>query len=67
MLRVLGTTITLGGLRSDLDEIADISGDIVGKYGRDAMKPSIETATKLAAALNVSLDHLVGNVELQVF
>lgn len=31
------------------------------------MKPSIETATKLAAALEVSLDYLVGNGDLQVF
>jgi len=31
------------------------------------MKPSIETATKLAAALEVSLDYLVGMGEVQVF
>ena len=31
------------------------------------MKPSIETATKLAAALEVSLDYLVGIGEMQVF
>ncbi len=53
--------------QSDLGKIAGISGDIVGKYERDEMKPSIETATKLAAALNVSLDYLVGNAESKVF
>jgi len=53
--------------QSDLGKIAGISGDIVGKYERDEMKPSIETATKLAAALDVSLDYLVGNGDLQVF
>ena len=53
--------------QSDLGKIAGISGDIVGKYERDEMKPSIETATKLAAALDVSLDYLVGNGTLQVF
>jgi len=31
------------------------------------MKPSIDTATKLASALEVSLDYLVGNAELKVF
>lgn len=53
--------------QSELGKIAGISGDIVGKYERDEMKPSIETATKLAAALDVSLDYLVGNGDLQVF
>ncbi|HEY9047954.1 MAG TPA: helix-turn-helix transcriptional regulator [Ohtaekwangia sp.] len=41
--------------------------NIIGKYGRDEMKPSIETAKKLANALEVSLDYLVGDAELKVF
>jgi len=53
--------------QSELGKLAGISGDIVGKYERDEMKPSIETATKLAAALEVSLDYLVGMGKLQVF
>ncbi len=53
--------------QSELGKRAGISGDIVGKYERDEMKPSIETATKLAAALEVSLDYLVGIGEMQVF
>lgn len=53
--------------QNELGKIAGISGDIVGKYERDEMKPSIETATKLAAALNVSLDYLVGIADMQVF
>ncbi len=53
--------------QSNLGKLAGISGDIVGKYERDEMKPSIETATRLAASLDVSLDYLVGNAELQVF
>jgi transcriptional regulator with XRE-family HTH domain len=40
---------------------------IIGRYKRDEMKPSQETATKLAAALEVSLDYLVGIREMQVF
>ena len=36
-------------------------GDIVGKYERNEMKPSIETARRLANALNVTLDYLVGD------
>lgn len=49
-----------------LGKLADISGDIIGKYERDEMKPSIDTATRLAAALEVSLDYLVGQSETTV-
>jgi transcriptional regulator with XRE-family HTH domain len=47
-------------------ERSGINGDIVGKYERNEMKPSIETAKKLADALEVSLDYLVGEGELRV-
>ena len=53
--------------QSELGKLAGISGDIVGKYERDEMKPSIDTATKLASALEVSLDYLVGNADSEVF
>lgn len=36
------------------------SGAIVGRYGRGDMKPSIEIAARIAEALDVSLDYLVG-------
>ena len=35
------------------------SGDMVSKYERGLMTPSIDVAAKIALALNVSLDHLV--------
>ena len=53
-------TYDIGGKR------AGISGDIVGKYERGEMKPSIETATKLAAVLEVSLDYSVSTSLLQL-
>ena len=43
-----------------------INGDIIGKYERDEMKPSIEAAKKLADALAISLDYLVGDGDLKV-
>ncbi len=46
--------------------LTEISGDIISKYERDEMKPSIDTATRLAAALEVSLDYLVGQSETAV-
>jgi transcriptional regulator with XRE-family HTH domain len=39
---------------------------VIGRYERDEMKPSIETATKLADFLEVSLDYLVGKVDDEI-
>ena len=38
----------------------DISHSIIGKYERGEPVPSIEVAKKIADALGVSLDYLVG-------
>ncbi len=37
---------------------------VIGRYERDEVKPSIEMATDIANALEVSLDYLVGNTDL---
>ncbi len=52
--------------QAQLGKISGISGDIIGKYERDEMKPSINTAKKLANSLEASLDYLVGEGELKV-
>jgi transcriptional regulator with XRE-family HTH domain len=52
--------------QAEIGKRASINGDIVGKYERGEMKPSIDTAKKLADALEVSLDYLVGDAELKV-
>ena len=39
---------------------ADISQVMVGKYEREDAVPSFEVAKKLADALEVSLDYLIG-------
>lgn len=52
--------------QAELGKLSSINGDIIGKYERDEMKPSIETAKKLADALAVSLDYLVGDGDLKV-
>ena len=46
--------------RDELGEKIGTSGAIVGRYERNDMKPSIEIAAKIAEALDVSLDYLVG-------
>ena len=51
--------------QAELGKISGINGDVVGKYERGEMKPSIETAKKLADALEVSLDYLVGDRDLK--
>ena len=66
-----GQKITLvrkqkGISQAELGKLAGINGDIVGKYEREEMKPSIDTAKKLADALEVSLDYLVGDSELML-
>ena len=52
--------------QAEVGKLSGINGDIIGKYERDEMKPSIDTARKLADALSVSLDYLVSDGELKV-
>jgi transcriptional regulator with XRE-family HTH domain len=46
--------------RDELGDMIGTSGAIVGRYERGDMKPSIEIAAKIAEALDVSLDFLMG-------
>lgn len=62
----IGTTITRlrkerGLSREDLGTNAGTSGAVIGRYERDEITPSVEIANKIAKALDVSLDYLVGN------
>ena len=52
--------------QAELGKLAGINGDIIGKYEREEMKPNIETAKKIADALEVSLDYLVSDSELKI-
>lgn len=51
---------------ADVDKIINISGDAYGRYKRDEVKPTIDMANKIANALKVSLDFLVGNTDLEL-
>ena len=49
------------------DELAKkigVHAPVIGRYERNEVKPSIEVATKIADALEVSLDYLVGHSDL---
>ncbi len=38
----------------------------IGRYERDEIKPSIDIATKIADALEVSLDYLTGKTSIEL-
>jgi transcriptional regulator with XRE-family HTH domain len=40
------------------------SGDVIGRYERGDIKPSIEVVQKIADALEVSIDYLVGKTSI---
>lgn len=41
------------------------SGDIIGRYERDEVTPSVEVAAKMVEALGVKLDYLVKDGEYE--
>jgi transcriptional regulator with XRE-family HTH domain len=52
--------------QGDLGKQIGTSGDIIGRYERDEVKPSIEVVIKLADALDVSIDYLVGKTDIEL-
>ena len=42
------------------------SGDIIGRYEREIITPSIEVIMKIADTLEVSIDFLVGKTSLEL-
>lgn len=63
-----GENVALSRKRKKLSqgELAKKVGTIavtIGRYERSEIRPSIDVATKIADALGVSLDYLVGNTD----
>lgn len=52
--------------QAELGRMANTSGDLIGRYERDEVKPSVEVVIKIADALGVSLDFLVGNTSMEL-
>jgi transcriptional regulator with XRE-family HTH domain len=46
--------------QTHLGELVSVSREIIGRYERDDVMPSVENAKKIADAFDVSLDYLVG-------
>ncbi len=52
--------------QSVLGKTVGTSGDIIGRYERGLITPSIEVIMKIADALEVSIDFLVGKTTLEL-
>ena len=50
--------------QDEVGKLVGVHGAVIGRYERDEVKPSIEIATQLAEALEVSLDYLVGSTDI---
>ncbi|WP_445456798.1 helix-turn-helix domain-containing protein [Flavobacterium sp. HNIBRBA15423] len=50
--------------QEDLAKHLGTKSPVIGRDERDEMKPSIDTANKLAEFLEVSLDYLTGNTDV---
>ena len=51
--------------QAELGKRASTSGDLIGRYERDEVKPSVEVVIKIADDLSVSLDFLVGKTSME--
>lgn len=52
--------------QSELANIAGIHANVLGRYERGEATPSVEMAAKLADALGVSLDYLIGKTDMEL-
>jgi transcriptional regulator with XRE-family HTH domain len=50
--------------QSALGKIIGTSGDVIGRYERSDITPSIDVVSKIADALEVSVDFLIGKTNL---
>ncbi|HYW97460.1 MAG TPA: helix-turn-helix transcriptional regulator [Bacteroidales bacterium] len=52
--------------QADLGKLIGTSGDVIGRYERGDITPSIDVVSKIADALEVSVDYLIGKSSLQL-
>ena len=52
--------------QEELAKRLSVHAPIIGRYERGEVKPSVEIAAKIAKALDVSLDYLVGNSDAEL-
>jgi transcriptional regulator with XRE-family HTH domain len=52
--------------QAELGKQVGTSGDIIGRYERNLIVPSVEVIVKIADVLDVSIDYLVGNISQEI-
>ena len=52
--------------QGQLGKFVGTSGDIIGRYERSVITPSIEVIVKISDILKVSIDYLVGKTNLKI-
>ena len=52
--------------QAELGKMIGTSGDIIGRYERDIITPSIDVIIKIADSLEVSIDFLVGKTNFEL-
>jgi len=52
--------------QGELAKTVGIHANVLGRYEREEAKPSIDMAAKLADALGVSLDYMIGKTDIEV-
>jgi len=62
--RILTLRKKLKWSQDDLAKKIGTSAPIVGRYERNEIKPSIDTAKNIADALDVTIDYLVGDSDV---
>jgi len=50
--------------QADLGKLIGTSGDVIGRYERGDINPSIDVVTNIANALEISIDYLVGKTKI---
>ena len=52
--------------QAELGKLIGTSGDVVGRYERGDITPSVEVISKIADALEVSVDYLLGKTTMEL-
>lgn len=55
-----------GFSQADLGRMIGTSGDVIGRYERGDISPSVEVVSKIADALEVSVDYLLGKTKMEM-
>lgn len=71
IIMVLGENMMLtrkkkGLSQADLGRMIGTSGDVIGRYERGDITPSIEVVSKISDALEVSIDYLIGKTKMEL-